>query len=84
VAAVPSQLYQRSSVRNSPIVRASVLPMSDEFVIFARFHAMEGNADALAAELAAAAVRTRSEPCCRLIEIDRSVRDGRLFFINSR
>jgi quinol monooxygenase YgiN len=58
--------------------------MSVELVIFARFHAIEGNADALAAELAATAARTRSEPGCRFIEIYRSVHDARLFFLNSR
>jgi quinol monooxygenase YgiN len=58
--------------------------MSDELVIFARFHAIEGNADALAAELAATAARTRAEPGCLFIEIYQSVRDGRLFFLNSR
>jgi quinol monooxygenase YgiN len=58
--------------------------MSDELVIFARFHAIEGNESALATELVATAARTRAEPGCLFIEVYRSVRDARLFFINSR
>jgi quinol monooxygenase YgiN len=58
--------------------------MSDELVIFARFHAIEGTEDALAAELRETAARTRAERGCLFVEIYRSVREPRLFFLNSR
>lgn len=58
--------------------------MSDELVIFARFHAIEGQEDALAVELRKTSARTRSEPGCLFIEVYHSVRDRRLFFLNSR
>jgi quinol monooxygenase YgiN len=58
--------------------------MSDEFVIFARFHAIEDKASALETELRKTAAITRAEPGCLFIEIYRSVRDPRLFFLNSR
>ena len=58
--------------------------MSDELVIFARFHAIDGKEGVLAAELHETAARTRAEPCCRFIELYRSVRDSRLFVLNSR
>jgi quinol monooxygenase YgiN len=58
--------------------------MSDELVIFARFRAIEGKEDVLAAELRETAARTRAEPGCGFIEVYRSVRDLKLFFLNSR
>ena len=58
--------------------------MSDELVIFARFHATEGNDSALETELHGITTITRSEPGCLFIEVYRSVRDARLFFLNSR
>lgn len=58
--------------------------MSNELVIFARFHAIEGEEGALEAELRETASRTRGEPGCLFIEVYRSVRDARLFFLNSR
>ena len=58
--------------------------MSDELVIFARFHAIEGNEGALEAELRATMARTRAEPGCLFIGVYRSVRNARLFFIISR
>ena len=71
-----------------PRLSLSSLPvsseMSDELVIFARFHAIEGNEGALEAELRATMARTRAEPGCLFIGVYRSVRNARLFFINSR
>jgi quinol monooxygenase YgiN len=58
--------------------------MSDELVVFARFQAIEGQEDALEAELRKTTAQTRTELGCLFIEFYRSVRDPRLFFINSR
>jgi quinol monooxygenase YgiN len=55
-----------------------------ELTIFARFHAREGKEEAVAAELRDAVVRVRKEPGCLGIEVYRSVRDSRLFFLHSR
>jgi quinol monooxygenase YgiN len=58
--------------------------VTNELVIFARFHAIEGKADAVAAELHDVVTRVRLEPGCLFISAYRSVRDSRLFFLNSR
>ena len=55
-----------------------------ELTIFARFHALEGQEEAVAAELRDAVARVRKEPGCLAIEVYRSVRDSRLFFLHSR
>ena len=55
-----------------------------ELFIFARFHAGEGREDGLAALLADAVARTRTEPGCITIAAYRALRDPRLFFIHSR
>jgi quinol monooxygenase YgiN len=55
-----------------------------EIFIFARFHAREGQADAVAAALREVVGPTRGEPGCRAIAAFRSTRDPRLFFIHSR
>lgn len=55
-----------------------------EFFIFARFHAREGQEDALAALLLEQVGPVRVEPGCLAINAYRSVRDPRLFFIHSR
>ncbi len=55
-----------------------------EIFIFARFHAREGQADAVAAALRAVVRPTRGEPGCRAIAAFRSTHDPRLFFIHSR
>lgn len=52
--------------------------------IFARFHAREGQQDAVAAALRDVVPPTRAEPGCRAIEAYRSTRDPRLFYIHSR
>ncbi|MFY9853333.1 MAG: antibiotic biosynthesis monooxygenase family protein [Terracidiphilus sp.] len=57
---------------------------SKELVIFARFHALAGKEDALAAELRDAVARVRVEPGCISIEAYRSVRDPRLFWLHAR
>lgn len=48
------------------------------------FHAREGKEAAVAAELRDAVARTSKEPGCLGIEVYRSVRDSRLFFLHSR
>jgi len=55
-----------------------------EITIFARFHAMEGKEESLETELRGAVTRVRSEPGCKGIEVYRSVRDTRLFWLHSR
>ena len=52
--------------------------------IFARFHAREGQEDALEALLRAQPELVRAEPGCLEMGIYRSVRDSRLFWIHSR
>jgi quinol monooxygenase YgiN len=56
----------------------------EELVIFARFHALAGKEDALAAELRDVVARVRVEPGCIFIEAYRSVRDPRLFWLHAR
>lgn len=55
-----------------------------ELCIFARFHAREGQADAVATALRDVVTPTRAEPGCRAINAYRSIRDRRLFYIHSR
>jgi quinol monooxygenase YgiN len=55
-----------------------------ELTIFARFHALPGQADAVAAAIAEVAPPTRAEAGCRAIETCRSIQDPDLFFIHSR
>ncbi len=55
-----------------------------EITIFARFHALEGKEEALASELRSTVRRVRPEPGCLSIEVYRSVRDARLFFLHAR
>ena len=54
-----------------------------ELVIFARFHAREGEEEALAAVLREQVPAARPEPGCLAIAAYRSVRDPRLFWIHS-
>jgi quinol monooxygenase YgiN len=53
-------------------------------VIFARFRALQGKEVEVAAELRATATRVAVEPGCRFIQVYRSVRDPRLFWLHSR
>ena len=56
-----------------------------ELVIFARFHAREGNEAAVEAAVREVTSITRElEPGCLAIAPYRSVRDPKLFFIHSR
>ncbi len=55
-----------------------------ELFIFARFHAREGQEEALADALREQVAKTRIEPGCLAIAAYRSVRDSRLFWIHSR
>jgi quinol monooxygenase YgiN len=52
--------------------------------IFARFHAREGQEDAVAAAIREVVPPSRAEAGCLEIEAYRSVRDPRLFHIHSR
>lgn len=49
-----------------------------------RFHAREGQEEAIAAAMRDAAADVRAEPGCLGIEYFRSTRDPRLFYIHSR
>ena len=51
--------------------------------IFARFHARNGQEDAVAAVLHDVIPPTRAEPGCLTIEAYRSTRDPQLFYIHS-
>jgi quinol monooxygenase YgiN len=55
-----------------------------ELYIFGRFHAHEGQEEAVAAALRAVVGPSRREPGCLAIEPYRSIRDPRLFYIHSR
>jgi quinol monooxygenase YgiN len=55
-----------------------------ELVIFGRFHARAGQEEAVAAAIGEVIAPTRAEPGCLGINAYRSVRDPRLFYINSR
>jgi len=55
-----------------------------ELYIFARFHARDGHAAALAATLRAVLAPTRAEPGCLAINAFRSLRDPGLFYVHSR
>jgi quinol monooxygenase YgiN len=55
-----------------------------ELFIFARFHARDGQEEALAAALRDVLPPTRAEPDCRAVEAYRSTRDPLLFYIHSR
>ncbi|HUN50007.1 MAG TPA: putative quinol monooxygenase [Candidatus Sulfotelmatobacter sp.] len=55
-----------------------------ELTIFARFHAREGAAEAVAAAIAAVVPPSRAEPGCLGIAGYRSTREPRLHFIHSR
>jgi quinol monooxygenase YgiN len=55
-----------------------------ELFIFARFHARAGDEEALEQTLQAVIKPTRSEAGCLGIQLFRSTRDPRLFYIHSR
>ena len=55
-----------------------------ELFIFARFHARDGQEEAVAAALRDGVPPTRAEPGCRAIDAYRSTSDPRLFYIHSR
>lgn len=55
-----------------------------ELFIFARFHAREGQGNAVATALAEVVAPSREEPGCLSIHAFRSTRDPRLFYIHSR
>ncbi|HUB13003.1 MAG TPA: putative quinol monooxygenase [Acetobacteraceae bacterium] len=59
------------------------MPAANLF-IFARFHARDGQTEAVAAALRAVIPPTRAELGCLGIDAFRSTRDPQLFFIHSR
>ena len=79
-----SNLAQNSEGKTQSTDFAKVESAQIELTIFARFHAREGEEGAVAAELRDAVARVSKEPGCLGIEVDRSVRDSRLFFLHSR
>ncbi|HUN40425.1 MAG TPA: putative quinol monooxygenase [Acetobacteraceae bacterium] len=60
------------------------MPPPTELFIFARFHAREGQHEAVADALRAVIAPTREEPGCLAISAFQSTRDSRLFYIHSR
>ena len=55
-----------------------------DVVIFARFRAKEGAEAAVETALREVQAPTRAEPGCIAIQLYRSVRDPRLFYVQSR
>jgi quinol monooxygenase YgiN len=55
-----------------------------ELTVFARFHAREGEAEAVAALMHNQLDPVRAEPGCLAIDAFRSTRDPRLFYFHSR
>ena len=55
-----------------------------DLFIFARFHAHDGEEDALAAAMRDMLGPVRAESGCLAIEAFRSTRDPRLFYVHSR
>jgi len=55
-----------------------------ELYIFARFHARSGDEAAVEQAIRAVLAPTREEPGCLSINVFRSIRDQRLFYIYSR
>jgi quinol monooxygenase YgiN len=55
-----------------------------ELFIFGRFHARDGQQEAVAAALREVVGPTRQEPGCLAIGQYRSIRDSRLFYVHSR
>jgi quinol monooxygenase YgiN len=55
-----------------------------EMFIVARFHARAGEEDAVEEALREVAGPSREEPGCLGLQVFRSTRDARLFFIHSR
>jgi quinol monooxygenase YgiN len=55
-----------------------------DLFIFARFHARDGQQDAVASALRDVVPPTRTEPGCRAIDAYRSTSDSRLYYIHSR
>jgi len=55
-----------------------------ELYIFARFHAREGMENRVAAAMGEMLPPVRAEPGCISIQVFRSARDGRLFYLHSR
>jgi quinol monooxygenase YgiN len=55
-----------------------------DLFIFARFHARDGQQDAVASVLRDVIPPTRAEPGCGAIDAYRSTRDLRRFYIHSR
>jgi quinol monooxygenase YgiN len=55
-----------------------------ELFIFARFHAYDGREGAVEEALREVAGPSRTEPGCLGLQVFRSVRDRRLFYVHSR
>jgi quinol monooxygenase YgiN len=79
-----SNAARTSNDHGQPKTSAATQSKQMEITIFARFHAFEGKQEAVASELRDAVARVRTEPGCLGIEVYRSVRDSRLFWLHSR
>ncbi|MCW5745414.1 MAG: antibiotic biosynthesis monooxygenase [Alphaproteobacteria bacterium] len=55
-----------------------------ELIVFARFHARDGEAESVASAMRDSVLASRREPGCVAIDGYRSTRDARLFYIHSR
>ena len=74
---------QAAVIHSHPDVEKSMVS-SEELVIFARFHAIEGKEESVATELRETVARVRVEPGCISIQAYRSVQDPRLFWLHAR
>jgi quinol monooxygenase YgiN len=79
-----SNTAQSSDDHSQPKASPTDESVQMELTIFARFHAHEGKEQAVASELRDAVTRVRTEPGCLGIEVYRSVRNSRLFWLRSR
>jgi quinol monooxygenase YgiN len=80
---MPPYLPRNDALISAPVKEYRTMPPAGLF-IFARFHACEGQHEAVAEALRTVIAPTRKEPGCLAIDAFQSVRDPRLFYIHSR
>jgi quinol monooxygenase YgiN len=69
--------------KNPPRERSDSGPPKSELYVFARFHAREGVEEEIAGAMQEMLPPVRAETGCISIQIFRSIRDGRLFYLHS-